>query len=197
MSQATVLPPPVTVAAFDEFLTRQRDDERWELVDGRILAMTSPSLDHAEIVGNVSAALRLAMPSDRRCRVTTGDVRVQVSDDARGVYAPVPDVMVWCGPKDGGRNYVVTPLVVVEVLSPSNMDTDRGAKLRFYKTGPQTLRHIALIYQDQMRVELYNRTDLGWELFTLTRPRDLLMFPALAFEMPLAEVYGGVALAAG
>ncbi|MDQ2805094.1 MAG: Uma2 family endonuclease [Pseudomonadota bacterium] len=48
------------------------------------------------------------------------------------------------------------PLVVV--LSPSTIDTDRGEKLRFYKALP-TLRHIALVYQDQMHVEHYRRTD--------------------------------------
>jgi Uma2 family endonuclease len=74
MSQAFALPPPVMIAAFDEFLAAQRDDVSWELVDGRILAMTDPSLDHAEIVGNISAALRAFMPANRRCR-TTGRVR--------------------------------------------------------------------------------------------------------------------------
>jgi hypothetical protein len=77
------------------------------------------------------------------------------------------------------------------------MDSDRGAKLRFYKTGLQTLRHIALVYQDQMRVEFYNRVDTGWDMATLTRPADLLTFPALLFQMPLAEVYAGLALADG
>jgi Uma2 family endonuclease len=197
VSEAVALPPPLTVAAFDTFLAGQRDDTRWELIDGRILAMTNPSLAHAEIVGNISGALRPIMPADRRCRVTTGDVRVQLSEDVRGIYAPLPDVMVWCGPMDGSRNFVTTPLVIVEVLSPSNMDIDRGAKLRFYKTGLQTLRHITLVYQDQMRVENYSRTDLGWELVTLTRPDDLLVFEALMFDMPLSDVYGGVVLPTG
>lgn len=197
MSHAIALPPPMTVAGFDVFLAAQPDDGAWELVDGQILAMTDPSLDHADIVANIAGALRPVMPADRRCRVTTGDVRVQASDDQRGVYAPRPDVMVWCGPKDGGRNYVTMPMVIVEVLSPSNMDTDRGAKLRFYKAGLPTLRHIALVYQDQMRVENYRRTDSGWELDVLTRPGDALRLGALLFEMPLAEVYAGVSLPAG
>jgi hypothetical protein len=45
-----------------------------------------------------------------------------------------------------------------------------------------------------MRIEFYNRVDVGWELTRLTRPDDALMFPALLFEMTLSEVYGGVAL---
>ncbi len=194
MSHAVALPPPVTIAAFDAFLEGARDDSRWELIDGAIVAMTNPSLVHAEIVGNIGGALRPVMPSDRRCRVTMGDARVQVSDDVRGIYTPLPDVMVWCGPMEPTRNFITTPQIIVEVLSPSSMDNDRGAKLRFYKTGFPTLRQIVLVYQDQMRVECYERTDAGWEPLTLTRPEQTLMFTALVSGMTLAEVYAGVAL---
>lgn len=194
MSHAVALPPPVTIAAFDAFLEGKRDDSRWELIDGEIVAMTDPSLGHAEIVGNIGGALRPVMPADRRCRVTAGDVRVQMSDDLRGSYAPRPDVMVWCGPKEGSRNFVTTPQIIVEVLSPSNMDHDRGEKLRFYKSRLPTLRQIVLVYQDQMRVESYERVDTGWDLLTLTRPENALHFGALVFDMTLSEIFAGVEL---
>ena len=93
---------------------------------------------------------------------------------------PRPDVVVRCG-RVGTRNFITDPLVVVEVLSPSTIDVDRGDKLQFYKAQP-TLRHIALVYQDQMRVEHYRKTDLGWELETLTHADDVLYFEALAFQ---------------
>jgi Uma2 family endonuclease len=197
MSEAVALPPPVTVAAFDAFLAVQTDDTSWELIAGEIRAMTNPSVDHEEIVGNISTALRPVMPADRRCRIAVGGLRVQMSDDEWGTYSPRADVMVWCGPKDGKKNFVTMPLIIVEVLSPLTMDSDRGPKLRFYKTGLQTLRHIALVYQDQMRVENYRRTDVGWEMRTLIRPTDALSFEALLFSMPLSDVYGGVTLPAG
>jgi Uma2 family endonuclease len=197
MSEAFVLPPLMTVAAFDDFLVTQPEDSSWELIDGRILAMTNPSVDHEEIVGNIGGALRQVMPADRRCRVAVGGLRVQASDDFRGTYAARPDVMVWRGQTKGERNFVTMPLIIVEVLSPSNMDTDRGAKLRFYKSALPTLRQIVLVYQDQMRVENYRRTDVGWNLDTLTRADDPLGFEGFMFGMPLSEVYGGVVLASG
>ncbi len=194
MSEAIDLPPLLTIAAFDAFLETQNDDARWELIGGRAVAKTDLTLDHAEIVGNIGGALRPLMPADRRWRVTAGDVRVQSSENTRGTYAPVPDVMVWCGPMQPTRNFVTTPLIVVEVLSPSSMDNDRGAKLRFYKAGFQTLRQIVLVYQDQMRVERFERTGEGWEPLTLTRPEQTLLFTPLVFELPLADIYAGVAL---
>ena len=42
MSEAILTEPPVTIAAFDAFLDSQQDDSLWELVAGRIVAMTNP-----------------------------------------------------------------------------------------------------------------------------------------------------------
>ena len=101
-------------------------------------------------------------------------------------------MVVRCGPS-GRRNFITDPLVVIEVLSPSTMDVDRGEKLRFYKALP-TLRHIVLVYQEQMRAEHYRRTDEGWTLEVLTTPEDMLHFEAINFTIALERVYFGVEL---
>ena len=42
-------------------------------------------------------------------------------------YAPIPDVVVRCGPMvEGG--YARDPVFIAEVLSPSTMNNDRGRK---------------------------------------------------------------------
>ena len=97
-----------------------------------------------------------------------------------------------CGPLVR-RNFVTDPLIVVEVLSPSTMDVDRGDKLRFYKRLP-TLAHIALAYQDQMRVEHYRRVDTGWETETLTAPGQAIVFEAIGCAVGMADAYFGVDL---
>ena len=188
MSQALLDDPPVTILDFDVFCAGQSDDTLWELVAGRIVAMTNPTELHEQIVANIGAPLKLAM--DRQdCRVYFGGMRVQRSDDARGFDKPRPDLLVRCG-QATARNYITDPLIVVEVLSPSTMDTDRGGKLAFYKRLP-TLRHIVLVYQDQVRAEHYRRTDVGWELETLTAPSDQLVLEAIRFEVALADAYFG------
>ncbi len=191
MSEAILTEPPVTIAEFDAFLDAQQDDMPWELVAGRIVAMTNPTEDHEQIAGNIGAPMKLAM-DPKGCRVYQGGIRIQRSDDTRGVDKPRPDVVVRCGPS-GRRNFITDPLVVIEVLSPSTMDVDRGEKLRFYKALP-TLRHIVLVYQEQMRAEHYRRTDEGWALQVLTSPEDVLHFEAVAFTIALERVYFGVEL---
>jgi Uma2 family endonuclease len=126
------------------------------------------------------------------CRVYLGGLGVQRSDREQEINRPRPDVVVRCG-RVGTRNFVTDPLVIVEVLAPSTMDLDRDDKLRFYKALP-TLRHIVLVYQDQMRAEHYRRADEGWPPEVLTDPEDKLRFEAVRFEIALDQVYSGIEL---
>ncbi len=189
MSEAVQSEPAVTIAEFDAFLDAQKDDALRELVVGRIVAMTNPTETHEQIAANIGAPLKPAMDA-KGCRAFLGGIRVQRSDRSDALDKPRPDVVVRCGPFHG-RTYITDPLVVVELLSPSTIDTDRGDKLRFYKRLP-TLPHIALAYQDQMRVEHYRKTDAGCTMEVLTRPDHSLRFEAVAFELGLDRVYFGV-----
>jgi Uma2 family endonuclease len=191
MSDAIDHPPPVTVAEFDRFLDMQRGDTRYELIGGEIVAMTNPTIAHEDIVGNIGGPLRTLMRA-RGCRVSQGGVHVQSREDGQGNNKPRPDLMAYCGPVDATRNYVTNPLVVVEVLSPSNMDADRGLKLRFYKTALPMLQDIALVYQEQPRVEHFWRTDTGWSTESLVTIEAVLRFDAIGFEIALTEIYAGV-----
>ena len=189
MSEAVATEPLVTAAEFEEFLDSQQDDSLWELVAGRIVAMTNPTEVHEQIAGNIGAPLKIAM-DPKGCRVYQGGIGVQRSDTTTTTNRTRPDVVVRCG-RLGTRNFITDALVLVEVLSPSTIDIDRGQKLQFYK-GLPTLRHVALVYQDQMRVEHYRRTDLGWEFETLTHAEDILLFDALGFTITLDRIYFGV-----
>lgn len=179
------------IETFDAFVAAQADTALFELVDGVIVMMANPTETHEQIAGNIGAPLKLAM--DRRgCRSYQGGIRVQRSDDKQATDKTRPDVVVRCGPFTG-RTFITDPLVVVEVLSPSTIDVDRGSKLEFYKSLP-TVRHIALVYQDQMRVEHYRRTETGFDLQALKLPADVLHFEAIEFGITLATVYFGVEL---
>lgn len=142
-------------------------------------------------------ALLERCPEGERWQLVEGEVvRHDVEDTA-----VAPDVLVTCGAGPGTARFVDDPVVVVEVLSPSTMVIDRGAKLAFYETLP-SLAHIVLVYQDEMRVETWSRapaaddeddeTPPRWSYEVAARPGDRLVLAALDFAMPLAEVYDGV-----
>jgi len=182
-------PVPVTIADFDAFVEAQADTTAFELVEGAIVMMANPTEAHEQIAGNIGAPLKLAM-DQRGCRTYQGGIRVQRSDDQRDTDKTRPDVVVRCGP-GSTRTFITDPLVIVEVLSPSTIDVDRGAKLDFYKSLP-TVRHIALIYQDQMRVEHYRRTQSGFELDVLKSANQSLHLEAVEFTLQLDRIYFGV-----
>jgi len=182
----------MTIAAFDAFVEAQADDRAFELVEGEIVMMTNPNETHEQIAGNIGAPLKLAMDG-RGCRTYQGGMRVQRSEDTNEIDKVKPDVVVRCGPAGTG-SFITDPLMVVEVLSPSTMDVDRGRKLDFYKSLP-TLRHIAIVYQDQVRIEHYRRSEQGWAHETLTAPGQILHFEAVDFGIELTRVYFGTALA--
>ena len=139
-----------TLADYEAFVATQPDDTRWELVGGRIVMMTTPNASHGLIVGNIFGPLHLSLRGGE-CRAFAGGLLVQRSEDRAAGDATISDVVVHCGPRPA-RNFTTNPVVVIEVLSRSTMLHDRGAKLDFYITLP-SLRHIAMIYQEQMRVE--------------------------------------------
>jgi Uma2 family endonuclease len=176
----------MTIAEFDEFVESVADGKRYELFDGAPVLMSNPNETHEQIVGNIGAPLKLAMDK-RRCRTYLGGMMVQASTNSTGRDKFRPDVFVRCGPPSS-NTFITDPIVVVEVLSPSTMDRDRGRKLQFYKDLP-TMQHIVLAYADQMRVEHYFRIETGWELKVLPTPESVLDLDAVDFRMDLETVY--------
>ena len=82
--------------------------------------------------------------------------------------ATYPDISVVCGkletdPDDPGGNTAVNPTLLVEVLSPSTEDYDRGEKLAHYKR-IASIREVLLVAHDERRLELWTKTATGWTL---------------------------------
>lgn len=177
---------PVTIAAFDSYLETVSDPSLYELVEFDVIMMSNPTETHEVIVANISRHLNPAM--DRRgCFTLLGGMRIQRSEDTSEGDKPRPDILVRCGPLTG-RTFVTDPVVVVEVLSPSTMDIDRGRKLEFYKS-LTSMQHVVLVYQNERRIEHHARTAESWHMLPLTGAADRLELEAVAFNMDVAEIY--------
>ncbi len=167
----------------------------WETdANGRIVGMAGGTDAHSDIASNLIGELRSALRGTP-CKVTGSDLRVRSPRTGRYHY---PDVMVTCGPRvfdpPNGRATVVNPLVLIEVLSPSTADVDRGEKFREY-IAIESLRQYVLVSQDRPRVETFQRNaDGGWGVGPWAEGLDgTVAFPSLGVTIPLAEVYAGVA----
>ncbi len=178
----------MTVAEFLAWYERRPDDGRWELLDGEPVLMAPASERHQVIVTNILAALR-GPARDRDCRVLPG---MGILSDERDDFAPIPDVVVRCGPlnPDG---YASDPVFLVEVLSPSTMTNDRGRKVDFYKSIP-SLGTFAVIYADEARVEAWRRDGEAWAFQVLKGLGAALDLPHLAARLALADIYRDIPL---
>ncbi len=129
---------------FDAFIAAYGEkDVRYEMYDGEVFAMAGGSENHSLVGGNAFSALR-SRSKPRGCQTHGPDLYVRPDDDNRSAISP--DVFVRCGPpipKD--QYYASDPVVIVEVLSPSTMYFDRGAKLhRYFKFA--SLQHVIILY---------------------------------------------------
>jgi Uma2 family endonuclease len=130
-----------------------------EFLAGEIYGMAGGTPEHAALSVAVSSAL-LAQLRGGPSRVYSSDLRVRVLATGLATY---PDVTVVCG--DAERDpesptTVVNPRLVVEVLSDSTVDYDRGEKLHHYRQIP-SLQGVVLVWHTQRRIEIWTRGDGG------------------------------------
>lgn len=83
----------------------------------------------------------------------------------------------------------MTPSVIIEVLSKSTADFDRGEKWRCYKT-IDSLKQYVLISQDQILVETYENQEGKWVYNDFSGAEAVITIAGL--EIPLSILYQNV-----
>ena len=165
-----------------------RSPVRHEYIAGEIFAMTGASIRHKIIALNIATALRTHLRGTP-CRALMEGVKLYLKKERSYFY---PDVMVTCEPRllelDAQVQVVDSPVLIVEVLSPSTEGIDRREKLRAYRTLP-SLKEYAMVSQDECRVELHRRRgDIGWDIITF-EPGDTVELASVELQLPIADVY--------
>lgn len=165
---------------------------RHEYLDGEIFAMAGGTPEHAAL-----AAAALVLLGERLrggpCRPYSSDLRIRVSATGLATY---PDAAVICGEpaRDAASpTHVTNPNVVVEVLSPSTADYDRGEKREHYQQLASLCEYV-LISQDRREIEVFVRTDSGWT-HRVHRADDEVELPSISVKFTVAELYDAAGLA--
>lgn len=143
---------------------------------------------HNLVTGNSSASLHSQLRR-RACTVYPSDMRVKVSP--MGLYT-YPDISIVCGAprfEDDQRDTLLNPTVLVEVLSPSTENYDRGQKFQRYRA-LSSLAEYVLIAQDAMYVEHYARQHDGrWLLTEADGAEGVLELASIGCRLALVNVY--------
>jgi Uma2 family endonuclease len=150
--------------SYEQYLACERDSGvKHEYEDGEITAMAGGTRRHNALASRISAALEAARKPG--CVAFQSDQRVRVLATGKATY---PDASVVCGPIEGdptdpSGQTITNPVLLVEVLSPSTEEEDRGNKWQHYQLIP-SLQEYVLVSQTHPRVEHYRRLPGGvWE----------------------------------
>ena len=172
-----------------EYLSMDRDaSEKHEFAFGEIYAMGGASARHVEIVGNIVRELGNQL-RQRPCRVYSTDLRLCVDADHRYTY---PDVVVVCGQPqflDDQLDTLLNPDLIVEVLSESTRNYDRGDKFQQYR-GIPSFREYLLVDQAKAHVERYSKQQDGtWSLWETDSLDHVVLLESIAVRLPVSEIY--------
>ena len=184
--------PPIATMTEEEYLAFERaSEEKHEYLDGRVYAMAGASEPHSAIIA--STLFRLyGQLIGRPCRVYPNDMRIKNSVTGLQAY---PDLVIVCGERrfvDGRRDVILNPTVLIEVLSPSTENVDRGMKW-FHYQHLESLQEYLLIAQDSPRIEHYIRQeDGGWYFSAAIGLESVIELPSINCRLALAEVYENV-----
>ena len=172
-----------------EYLDWERTQAvRHEFYNGEVFSQAGGTRNHSLIGSNVLLALGQRLKGNP-CEVHGSDMRILI--EATGYFA-YPDVSVLCPPFEGPANDVMTnPVLLVEVLSPSTADFDRGGKFDHYRQVP-TLREYLVIWQDQPRIEQRVRTGGEWLLRDISGFSASVELSAIEGRLALSDVYDKV-----
>ena len=172
----------------EEYLAWERlQPRKHEFHGGEVFDMAGATFEHNQIVINVGAELR-ALLRQKPCRICASDLRVKIP--ATGLYT-YPDASVVWGPpefEDDKLDTLLNPLILVEVLSPSTEDYDRGTKFTNYRT-IASFRDYVLISTDRILVEYHARQDDGSWVLRELRAGDRFVLASVGCALAVDELY--------
>jgi Uma2 family endonuclease len=152
---------------YDYVLVEEMSPIKHEFLEGQVWAMAGGTPERAAVAAAVIGLLHRQLEG-QPCRVFSSDLRIRVQATGLGTY---PDASVVCGaleldPDDPKRHTVTNPRVLVEVLSPSTADYDRGEKLSHYQR-ISSVQDIVLVSHDARRIDVWCRVGDSWKQSTV------------------------------
>jgi Uma2 family endonuclease len=193
MPAALKIPPTMTV---EEFLAWDAPPgQRWQLVDGVPTAMAPASRTHNTIQGELGALIRNhLLATGRPCMVVPNPgvvPRARSDDNFR-----IPELAVTCTGYDTEEYTLDEPVLLVEILSPSNQ-AETWTNIWSYLTIP-SLREVLVLRSTAISAQLLRRgTDGSWPDRPIAVTAGVLELESIGLSVELTALYRGTRLAMG
>lgn len=178
----------------EEYLQMEETSlEKHEYYRGEVFAMSGSKVPHNIIARNLLVSLTQKLKG-KPYQPFGSDQRLHVEKNTLFTYQ---DISVVCGEIET-RNYdnwnVLNPTVLIEVLSPSTKNYDRGEKFVLYRDIP-SLKEYILVDSKTIHIESF-RLNAGnhWELEEHRSASEVLQIPSINISVLISEIYDGVDL---
>ena len=183
--------PAIKYIGEPEYLAFERESqERHEYYKGEIFAMSGASFKHNIIEDNVRGTLYSYLKG-KKCRSFGSNLRIHIPKNTLYTY---PDILIVCDePKfiDNEVDTLLNPAVIIEILSPSTANYDRGAKFDLYRE-IESLKEYILIDSSTIHfVHYVKNPDSTW---TLSESKDVnapFYITTIGLQISLSHVYNG------
>jgi Uma2 family endonuclease len=184
---------PVRMSVGEFLAWTPSDDQFWQLVDGEPHAMAPPNRTHGAIQGELIRLIgNHLMERGLPCSVigTPGIIpRVQSDINVR-----IPDLAVTCSGYQAEETAITDPVLVVEILSPSNQ-AETWRNVWTYTTIP-SVQEILIVRTAAIGAELLRRNPDGtWPERPLAIEQGELALDSIGFSAPLTAIYRTTRLA--
>src|SRR6266496_3505558 len=167
--------------------------EKHEYYKGEIFAMSGAKVPHNIIARNLLVTLTQKLKG-KSWQPFSSDLRIHVEKNTLFTY---PDISIICGDVITLNNddyNVLNPSVVVEVLSNSTKNYDRGEKFKLYRDIP-TLKEYILVDSESVNIEAFRlNANNHWELEEYNKAAENFPIHAINTALSVAEIYEGTDL---
>ena len=178
------------VLDYSDYLATPEDGKRYEILRGDLLVTPAPRTIHQRVLGNLNGVLRDYFKT-RAAEVFFAPISLILTDND----ILEPDLLVVDDPAlVTDRGVEGPPLLIVEVLSKSTADHDRGVKARRY--AELGVRHYWLVDPDERRVEchklVHERARDSYDRIATFEGSARLSLPDFqGLDLPLAALWPG------
>jgi Uma2 family endonuclease len=178
----------------EEYLQMERaSNVKHEYYQGEVFAMAGASDNHNLIFSNVFVRAG-AQLLNKPCRPLGSDMRMHIPENTLFTY---PDISIYCNKlttTDKDQDTAIQPTIIIEILSKSTRDYDRGMKFKLYQDIP-TLKEYVLIDSEDIGVEVWNiSTDKKWERKEYKTLQQTVQLPTVDVSLSMQDIYRDTSL---
>ena len=170
---------------YDDYLRLPDDGNRYEIIEGVLYVTNAPNYDHQFTVMQLTIQVGSFVLQNNLGVVLTAPFEVHLSPTTRPVQPDVLFIKADRQPASGAGFFEGAPDLIVEVLSPASIRTDRQIKFNVY---------------EQAGVAEYWLADpktRSVEVYTLSRGEYALLGQFTAAEIIESQVLAGLTITTG